>query len=345
MAYILIRSKYQNYKVHFLSKKLRLKNQNNKIFIIDKKVKNIFFKKKNFANIITINANENAKALTSLYKIILKIKKLNGNKKTELHVIGGGVLQDLGAFIASIYMRGIKWIFYPTTLLSQADSCIGSKTSINLGKNKNLLGTFFPPKKILIYFNFLNSLSMSEVHSGNGELLKYFLLKNFIKKSKFKIFEKKLYSEKNFKELIFESLKIKKRYIEKDEFDENIRKHLNYGHTFGHAIESSTNYRIPHGIAITFGMDIANYISFKMKKISKKEYERTNFLLKKNFYKFENFKILLSKMIGSLKNDKKNYKKKFLTCILRFSKFNIVDIPLNKNFIEMLKKYKHLRFV
>jgi len=92
-------------------------------------------------------------------------------------------------------------------------------------------------------------------------------------------------------------------------------------------------------------MDIANFISFKMKKITEEDYQLTNLLLKKNFYKFENFKILLSQMMGFLKNDKKNHKKKFLTCILRFSKFNIVDIPLNKTFIKLLKEYKHLKFI
>lgn len=342
---MIIKSKYKNYKVFFSPNIPSLKKTSNRIFLIDKNVKIKFYNKIKINECIIINANEFAKDFTNIHKIILKIKKLNGNKKTELHVIGGGVLQDLGSFIASIYMRGIKWIFYPTTLLAQADSCIGSKTSINLINNKNLLGNFYPPTKIQIHKKFLTSLTKSEIHSGYGEIIKYFLLQNFNKKIKYEKFNKELFEQKKIDKLTIESLKIKKKYIEQDEFDQNIRKHLNYGHTFGHAIETATNYKIPHGIAITFGMDFANFLSQQLKKISLNDYEMANKILRKNFYKFENFKISKNKMIEALKNDKKNHKKNKLTCILKTSQFHLVDLEMNKKFQSYLTRYHHLRFV
>jgi 3-dehydroquinate synthase len=214
---------------------------------------------------IGINANEQQKSYEGIMPIMQTLINEGFRKNHRLIAIGGGITQDITAFIASIMYRGVKWLFFPTTLLAQGDSCIGSKTSINFGEYKNQVGGFYPPNKIYIYPEFLASLSDNELSSGMGEMLHYFVVSS---EEDFRMYES------NFKEafldksilanIIAKSLSIKKGYIEKDEYDQNIRQVFNYGHSFGHAIESLTKYRIPHGIAVSFGMDMANYVSVKM---------------------------------------------------------------------------------
>jgi 3-dehydroquinate synthase len=212
-----------------------------------------------------INANELQKSYEGVIPIIQTLIDEGFRKNHRLVAIGGGITQDITAFIASIMYRGVKWIYFPTTLLAQGDSCIGSKTSINFGEYKNQVGGFYPPNKIFIYPEFLSSLSEIELSSGMGEMLHYFVVSG---EEDFRMYEanfKAAFLDKSIlANFIAKSLSIKKGYIERDEFDQNIRQVFNYGHSFGHAIESLTKYRIPHGIAVSFGMDMANYVSVKM---------------------------------------------------------------------------------
>ena len=180
------------------------------------------------------------------------------SKKNKLIVIGGGITQDVGGFAAAIYKRGINWIFIPTTILSMTDSCIGSKVSINRG-SKNMLGLFGAPNKIFISDYFLNSLSKHDITSGIGEALKLSLIGGI---QSYKYFLDQ-YNKKNYINIIKISSLIKKQLIEYDEFDENERRVLNYGHTIGHAIESVSNYFIPHGIAVLIGMYVINMLFYK----------------------------------------------------------------------------------
>jgi 3-dehydroquinate synthase len=237
--------------------------------IVDDKVKNLYADDlaSSLANYSTIgiNANEKQKSYEGVIPIIQTLINEGFRKNHRLVAIGGGITQDITAFVASIMYRGVKWIYFPTTLLAQGDSCIGSKTSINFGEYKNQVGGFYPPNRIFIYPEFLASLSRNELSSGMGEMLHYFVVSG---EEDFRMYES------NFNEafidrsilasIIAKSLSIKKEYIEKDEFDQNVRQVFNYGHSFGHAIESLTKYQIPHGIAVSFGMDMANYISVKM---------------------------------------------------------------------------------
>lgn len=218
---------------------------------------------------IGIDANEPQKSYQGIIPIVQTLIEKGFKKNHRLIAIGGGITQDVTAFISSIIYRGVNWIFFPTSLLAQGDSCIGSKTSINFGEFKNQIGGFYPPNRIFIYPGFIDTLSDSEMKSGMGEMLHYFIVSG---KDDFEMY-KKLYKEafhdkEVLSRIIARSLEIKKGYIEKDEFDRNIRQVFNYGHSFGHAIESLTHYRIPHGIAVSFGMDMANFISVKMGFIS-----------------------------------------------------------------------------
>ncbi len=223
-------------------------------------------------DIISISPTEEEKSYSSIEKIINQVVSKGFRKKNKLIAIGGGIIQDITSFIAFILYRGVDWVFFPTNLLSQCDSCIGSKLSVNLGPYKNLLGGFYPPKGIFIDTNFLKTLEQKDILSGLGEMLHYFLVSGPADARLFK--EKALGVKESLAEiddLIYRSLQIKKSLIEIDEFDQGPRNIFNYGHTFGHALESVTNYNIPHGISVSIGIDLANLISVDLGLLSMKE--------------------------------------------------------------------------
>ena len=252
-----IPSKINPYTLIFISDLDEIENyidQENTITIIDSNV-NKLYPSLNRANNIILECNENLKTLRGITSLVNTLSDLNINIKTRLVVIGGGILQDLVGFCASIYARGIEYILIPTTLLSQTDSCIGGKTSINLDSKKNLLGTFYPPSNIVICTKFLNTLSPLDYISGLGEIYKFYLLQNKITQ-----FNPNSYVDP----MILEGLKYKINILTKDEFDQGERKFLNFGHTFGHALESISNHKIPHGIAVILGSMIAIRLSIEM---------------------------------------------------------------------------------
>ena len=230
--------------------------------------------------------------------------------------IGGGIIQDVTAFSASIIYRGIEWSFFPTTLLAQADSCIGSKTSINLGNKKNLIGNFYPPTEIYIDTAFLATLPEADILSGIGEMLHYY----YYAASPFfeKIISKRpqLLSERRLlRDYIRESLQIKKGVIEIDEFDKGERNKFNYGHTFGHALETITDYGIKHGQAVTVGMDIANYLSVRMRLMGQALFDTLHAKLAVNFPGYNFSKCNMEAYFDALAKDKKNIGSN-LGCIL-----------------------------
>lgn len=212
-----------------------------------------------------IRSSEEAKSFQALEPVIDNLLEKGITKTDRIIAIGGGITQDITAFTASILFRGINWLFFPTNLLSQADSCIGSKTSINYKQFKNQLGGFYPPHRIFIAPSFLKTLPERDVLSGLGEMMHYFCVSG---REDFDWAKDRLNSaicnQTGYEELIHRSLTIKKAMIETDEFDSGPRNIFNYGHSFGHALESVTNFAIPHGIAVCFGIDIANCISNKL---------------------------------------------------------------------------------
>ena len=230
----------------------------NTITIIDSNVNKLYPSLRRDTNIV-LECNENLKTLEGVNHLILILSKLKININTKLIVIGGGILQDLVGFCSSIYVRGIEYILIPTTLLAQADSCIGGKTSINFENKKNLLGTFYPPSNIIICTEFLKTLSNLDYISGLGEIYKFYLLQNKI--SKFDL-------DSSIESMIIDGLEYKVGILVKDEFDKKERKFLNFGHTFGHALESISNYQIPHGIAVILGsmisLRISNELGYKI---------------------------------------------------------------------------------
>jgi 3-dehydroquinate synthase len=220
--------------------------------------------------LVLMEASEAAKSYGPLEPVFLDLLGRGLRRNGLLVVVGGGVLQDAGCFIASVLARGIRWELVPTTLLAQADSCIGSKSSINIGPYKNQIGTFYPPHRVLLVQDFLRTLPFDEIRSGLGEVIKLQLL------SGEQGFEELMADLEGFATLgsvdrlpllarwVQRSMDVKQPVIERDEFDRGERLLLNYGHTFGHAFESVTDFGIPHGIAVVLGMLAATSISARL---------------------------------------------------------------------------------
>ncbi len=255
---------------------------------------------------IIIESSEKKKSYQGVEPFIKELIEIGFRKNNRLIAIGGGVVQDITAFTSSILFRGVDWFFYPTTLLAQCDSCIGSKTSINFGDYKNQLGGFYPPREIVIDVNFLDTLTSLDFRSGMGEMLHYYLVSGEVDFQRMSHEYALAFKDKSVLcELVYHSLEIKKGYVERDEFDQGPRNIFNYGHSFGHAIETLTNYEIPHGIAVSIGMDIANHLSAKMGLIVQDEYQRMHVLLQKNWGDTCLPDINLDNFFALLRKDKK----------------------------------------
>lgn len=273
-----VKSFIHDYEVRFiddLTKTLATELRDGDYIIVDKKIMQLYAQSlgKIFEQYryIGIDATEPQKSYQGIIPVIQTLIETGFRKNHRLVAIGGGITQDITAFISSVMYRGVSWIFFPTTLLAQGDSCIGSKTSINFGEYKNQIGGFYPPNQIFIYPPFIDTLSEAEMKSGMGEMLHYFIVSGEDDFLMYRELYKQAFHDKQaLSKIISRSLEIKKGYIEVDEFDRNVRQVFNYGHSFGHAIESLTHYRIPHGIAVSFGMDMANFISVKLGFIPEK---------------------------------------------------------------------------
>ena len=208
---------------------------------------------------IFVNSFEGNKSLETCIEVLEQLNTLGANKTTTLVALGGGIIQDIATLVSSLYMRGISWVYFPTTKMSQLDSCIGGKSSINLRGKKNLVGNIYPPSSIHHDFTFdltlskpalasgyLEAIKISFAHSESGFLKHLEITQNYAHILEIQTLE--------LTELVISQ---KKHFIEQDEFDQGIRQLLNFGHTFGHALESASNYSIQHGLAIGLGMIMA----------------------------------------------------------------------------------------
>ena len=205
--------------------------------------------------LITINATESAKSLNQMEPIIVALRELGATRKTQILALGGGVVQDIATFVASVYMRGLTWHYLPTTLLGMVDSCIGGKSSINVGLDKNLIGNFYPPENIFIDLQFINTLSADQRAAGLLEAVKICFAHTGTAFDSYITLQPRTDSSLDmFHQVIRLALGTKRWFIEVDEHDQKERLLLNYGHTFGHAIEGACNFAIPHGIAVGLGM-------------------------------------------------------------------------------------------
>lgn len=319
-----IQSKINNYSIHFvenLNTIQTLIDQPNTITFIDSNVSRLYPELHREANIV-VECTENVKTLDGTHSIFDNLIERKANIQTRLVVIGGGILQDLIGFCASTYCRGIQYDLVPTTLLSQADSCLGGKTSINVKGKKNILGTFYPPNNIYICTEFLKTLSTLDYCSGLGEVYKFHILENRI--DQFNI-------DGDITDMIYRGLLFKGDILSRDEFDKGERKYLNFGHTFGHALETTSQNNLPHGIAVILGCMIASRITSKL------EYKVPNYnqllekgieLINKANIKLEQSWFDLESLLEIVKSDKKSTGK--LTMVL----------STNHNFLQDIEDIK-----
>jgi 3-dehydroquinate synthase len=291
--------------------------------IIDQKVHSLWPSLK-VTNPILLEALEKNKTLDTVASLIESLREKSITRSSCIIAIGGGIVQDLSTFSASSYMRGIKWIYAPTTLLGMMDSCIGGKSSINVGKYKNIAGNFYPPEKIIIDVNFCQTLNEQQLVEGLCEAAKICYAYSF---EQFNLYLSKINIDHNlhqldFVELVTLSLKTKQKFIEEDEFDNGIRLLLNFGHTFGHALEGASNFLVSHGIGVGLGIIAAYKMSLELGLISHNIIKCDNMLQHINFLlsKVENLSTIvdtinMEEALIKFKSDKKHEKHHFIAIL------------------------------
>jgi 3-dehydroquinate synthase len=230
-----------------------------------------------------LKKGEASKSIENFKKILNALIEKKFDRSDLIIALGGGVVGDISGYVASSYLRGISFIQIPTTLLAQVDSSVGGKTAINIPAGKNLVGAFYNPKGVIIDTDTLNSLPEREFKSGLAEVVKYGLIQNkyllsLLKENSAEVLLRK---ERVIQEIIFESIKTKSKIVIADEKENGLRAILNFGHTFGHAIEANGEYKkILHGEAVAKGMLIASRISFLENLIPLKDLKKIELLLK-----------------------------------------------------------------
>jgi 3-dehydroquinate synthase len=299
-------------------------------------------------DIIQVSAGEGLKDFKKIASVYDSLLGYKAKRDTILFVIGGGSVGDSIGFVASTYMRGVDWVNIPTTLLAQVDSSVGGKTAINHPSGKNLIGTFHQPLAVFCDVNTLASLPRRDVISGFGEAVKYGLV--FDRKF-FKSIQKRkhliLKQDKTvLKWLVLKSLKHKVDAVKADEFDQKgIREVLNFGHTFGHVVESVTGFRLfRHGEAVIIGMRFALTLSLIKKSLSQKEFEVADGFLK-TIPVPDLPKISFNKIKEAMSMDKKFFKGKLRFVLLKkigvaFSDSSVNEAELKSAYSLLLERLK-----
>lgn len=258
-------------------------------------------------NVIFQVAREDLKTLDTCITLCEQLLQAGFRRGEYLLAVGGGIVQDVATLTASLLFRGIPWVYVPTTLLTQADSCIGGKSSINLKHWKNQIGNFYPPKEIYIVPDYLQSLPEVEIRSGLGEVLKVHLLSGPEMAERIVQDGPKLLTDGEVQaQAVHRALMSKAAIIEADEFDQGHRLILNYGHTFGHALEAATNFAVAHGVGVTLGADLANYLAWQLGRISRADYELMHDPLHHNLRLSDWSDFALEAYFQALRRDKKN---------------------------------------
>lgn len=269
-------------------------------------------------SVLRIEATEDNKSLERIPTYVLHLLEQGIRRDHVLIAVGGGIVQDIVAFLAATLLRGLPYRFYPTTLLAQADSCIGSKSSINVGGYKNQLGTFTPPEEILIATDVLDTLDEAALRSGIGEMIKVHIIAGWDDVRAIMPDSPRLLEDRPLLlHYLRRSLEIKKTKIEVDEFDRGERLIMNYGHSFGHAIESATDYAIPHGIAVTMGMAVANDLSVRLGFLDQTVSDELHPFLAANYAGFEQVPIPEARFFDALGRDKKHGSAELFFILLR----------------------------
>lgn len=307
------------------------------VYVIDKNVYELYQDKLSDLageKIFLMDAVEQKKNMDTVMGIIRFMQKLGVRKNWKAVCFGGGITQDVTTVACNLFLRNIDWYFFPTTLLSMSDSCIGGKCGINFGEYKNQIGVFYPPKKIYIDTCFIDTLTHEDYLNGWGEIIKFSLTRD-------KTFYEQLKKERsyfpcgNIRKYILRGLNVKKEIIEEDEFEFDLRRILNYGHTFGHALEAYSNHEIPHGKGVIWGMDVVNFIAWKEGLIEKDYYLDIKKLIKAFFITEEIVIPKSDELFEIIKTDKK-VKGNKLNFALLDGESHLIVYPIEMD--ESLKK-------
>ncbi len=257
--------------------------------------------------IIEIEAGEIHKNIATCTRVWEALSELEADRRSLVINLGGGVVTDLGGFVASAFKRGIDFINVPTTLLAMVDASIGGKTGVDLGMLKNQIGVINQPKMVLVVTDFLRTLEKRQLFSGFAEMLKHGLIKS----EAYWNHLKQLTGFDTLDNPINESIVIKNDVVMHDPTEQHLRKILNYGHTLGHAIESYflTNKETPvllHGEAIAIGMVLESYLSHKLTGLKLAELEDIKSTFLERYKKIEFSKKAIDQIVSLLRYDKKN---------------------------------------
>ena len=333
-------------------KKIILDNNYSKLFVlVDENTKNnclsFFLNKLENSikiNVLEIKSGEINKNISTCEYLWDQLSEQGADRKSALINLGGGVICDLGGFVASTFKRGISFYNVPTTLLSMVDASVGGKTGIDFGLLKNQIGIFNEPKMVLIFSKWLKTLDKRQILSGFAEMLKHGLILD-------KSYWNKLSSLKtidiyNIDKMIYNSLVLKNSIVLKDLKEKNIRKILNFGHTLGHAVESNylgSKKELLHGEAIAIGMILESFLSYKILRLS---YEDLINITKTIIHFFNKITIdnsQINKIISLLKHDKKTVDGKINFVLLNGIGDSKIDVLVNKSLIdEAFKFYNNL---
>jgi 3-dehydroquinate synthase len=259
------------------------------------------------ASTLLVPDGEKQKSLETAGMLYKKLTESGADRMTPIIALGGGVIGDLAGFVAATYLRGLPLVQVPTTLLAQVDSSIGGKVAVNYDLIKNKIGAFYQPEFVLSDIQTLRTLPAEQLNNGLAEIIKYAVIRD---RSFFSYIEKeidniKLLDEQVLERTIARSAEIKADVVGRDEKDTGLRNILNYGHTVGHAIESTTEFSIGHGQAVSIGMVIAGRISLNRGLLKREEFDRLKNTILKAGLPVDLNKPDTARIIEAIKQDKK----------------------------------------
>ncbi len=296
------------------------------------------------AEIVLLPAGEENKQMDIAFHVWEALTEYQISRSDLIINLGGGMITDMGGFIASCYKRGVDFIHIPTSLLGMVDASIGGKTGINLGHFKNQIGVFSNPKAVFIDPRFLATLSENEMYSGYAEMLKH----GFISSDDLvaRVLEQMRSKDGVSIDLLHDCIAVKNEVVKKDPLEKKDRKILNFGHTIGHVIEGyfMDSLKITHGHAVAIGMAMESFLSMKMGKLQVEIYKEIEELLLSIYPLPKLTDLGIQQMTGMLINDKKNKEGKILCCLLNKIGDCTVDNAIEEaTFMEVFMHFKNLQ--
>jgi len=294
---------------------------------------NYLFESENFqVEVFRLNASEKEKNLGTVEAIYKALLKNNFDRDSAIIAIGGGITGDIAGFAASTYMRGIKYIQAPTTILASVDSSVGGKTGVNFNNVKNFIGSFYQPEFVIIDPRFFTTLPEEEIICGLGEAIKT----SFLAGGKYfaglpekiqPVLEK---DSQAIEYIITNSVQFKAGVVAKDEKEKGLRKILNFGHTFAHALEGESGFAIKHGQAVIFGIAAALFLSYQIGLAAKNDFEEGLYILSKIKNKVKIPPVAPERIYNAMLNDKKNKNGRIKFVLLKSPGNVLIDVEAGK---------------